>query len=113
VALCHLLAMANPAADGRYLMVTTSLAWRAVAEVLRAALPTARIPSDVEAGGGVQYPQALVSLQRAHDLGVNFTPIETSLRDCALSLYARGYLSAVIPPAADPRQPPAAAVPAV
>ena len=107
-ALAHLLAMAAPAAAGqRVLMIAGSISWRTVADILRAALPGARVPTAVEPGPA-PYPQALASTRTAAHLGVVFTPIEDSLRDCALSLYARGFLEKVIAPAYDPRQLPPA-----
>lgn len=36
---------------------------------------------------------------KVHELGLRYTPIEIALRDCALSLYAKGFLRDVIPPA--------------
>jgi len=105
VALCHVLAMDTPTASGRYLTIAGSLSWRTVCDIMRRTLPGARIPSEVEEGPA-PHPQALASQKRAHDLGVVFTPLEDSIRDCTLSLFASGFLAAVVPAKGDPRQPP-------
>jgi len=103
VADAHWRAMRSPAAEGRYMVISASIAWRDVAAVMRQALPGARVPTAVEPGPA-SYPQAVASHRRVHALGVRLTPVEDSLRDCALSLYAKGFLDAVMPPAGDPRQ---------
>jgi nucleoside-diphosphate-sugar epimerase len=104
VALCHVLAMENPTAAGRYILIATSIAWRTAADILRKTLPSAKVPTEVDAGPAPP-PQALSSIKKVHDLGVSYTPVEDSLRDCALSLYANGFLDGVIPAVGDPRQP--------
>lgn len=113
VAAAHVLALdhANPAARGRICMTAGSLSWRAMAEILRATLPGAPVPQAVEPGPP-PHPQAYVSTRKAVALGVRMTPMEESLRDAALSLYARGHLDAVLPPLVDPRQPPLPDTPA-
>jgi len=103
VARCHVLAGEKREAHGRYLLIATSIPWRAVAAVLRKTLPGARVPTEVEAGPP-PHPQALASCRKVFELGVHYTPIEVSLRDCALSLYSKGLLDGVIAPATDPRQ---------
>jgi len=103
VAQCHILAGETPSASGRYLMIAASMPWRAVCDVLRATLPSAPIPRDVEPGP-VPYPQALASVRKPCELGVRFTPVEISLRDCALSIYGKGLLADAIPPVLDARQ---------
>lgn len=42
--------------------------------------------------------QALWSMLRTASLGVVYTPVETSIRDCALSMYSKGLLAGVIAP---------------
>lgn len=113
VAAAHVLALdaANPAARGRICMTAGSLSWRAMAEILRATLPGAPVPRAVEPGPP-PHPQAYVSTRKAVALGVRLTPMEESLRDAALSLYARGHLEAVLPPLVDRRQPPLPDTPA-
>jgi nucleoside-diphosphate-sugar epimerase len=110
-AAAHAAAMDAPGDAGveRVLMIAGSVSWRTAADVLRATLPGARVPTAVEPGPP-PFPQALASRRVATHLGVVFTPIEDSLRDCALSLFAKGFLDGVIAPADDSRQlPPTAA----
>lgn len=84
-------------------MIAGSMSWRTVCDVLRSTLPSAPIPREVDAGA-VPYPQALASTRKPFELGVRFTPIEISLRDCALSIYGKGLLESVIAPVRDARQ---------
>jgi hypothetical protein len=37
------------------------------------------------------------SQRKPHSLGITFTPVEDSLRDCALSIFAKGFLEKVLP----------------
>jgi len=104
VAEAHIRAMQTPSAAGRYLVVATSISWRAVGAILRRALPEARVPTAVE-DGPAPYPQALASHKRLHELGVCMTPVEDSLRDCALSLRDKGFLKLMAQPAAAAAQP--------
>ena len=45
-----------------------------------------------------QHHQAIWSNARTHGLGVVYTPVEDSIRDCALSMFAKGFLEGVIEP---------------
>lgn len=106
-ALAHYLAMENPRAHGRYLLINESLPWRVICDMLRRVLPGTNVPTAIEGGEGqpAPYPQALSSKRKVrNELGLSYTPVEDSLRDCALSLFALGYLDAVIKPMKDPRQ---------
>ena len=86
---------ANPAGGApspeRYLLVAGSLPWRAIAEAARAAVPSARVPTEVDAGPP-STPQALCSGRAEWRLGVRFRPMEDSIEDAARSLVAQGYL---------------------
>lgn len=86
VADAHVRAMVDPSARGRYQIVTCSIAWRCVCDILRPVLPEGfELPAEVEPGPA-PYPQGLNSQERATELGVRFTPIEVTLRDCVQSL---------------------------
>lgn len=50
VALAHVLAVENGSAQGRYLLCSSSIAWRTVCDLLRRVLPNAKIPTEVEEG---------------------------------------------------------------
>lgn len=97
VALAHVLALEDVDAEGRYLLIGQSIPWRVFAEVLRETVPGAPVPSAEEAGPP-GYPQAVFSLKRTHDLFARAgqcypTPVEDSIRDCALSMVAKGVVS--------------------
>jgi nucleoside-diphosphate-sugar epimerase len=56
VALAHVLALENPAAEGRYLLIGQSIPFRTFADLLRRVMPGARVPVAVEPGPP-SYPQ--------------------------------------------------------
>lgn len=75
----------------RYLLVAGSLPWRAIGEAARAAVPGARVPTQVDAGPP-SMPQALCSACAEWALGVRYRPMEDSIADAARSLLEQGYL---------------------
>ena len=108
VAMAHVLAAAGGngrprlAADGsgrqthpeRYLLVAGSLPWKAIADVLRAALPRgAPIPTALDSDAP-SLPQALCSQAASHRLGVRYRPMEVSITDAAQSFVECGLLQA-------------------
>lgn len=115
VAMIHISALETPSASGRYLAIAGNMAWRTVCDILRKTIPGAAVPTEVEKDSSgcvtTPYPQALASVRKvANDLGIYYSPLEDSLRDCALSLMARGYLDKVVKPLEDKRQTPTAPV---
>ena len=128
VAAAHIRALMDERSEGRYLLCAQSIPWRVFANVLRATLPGARVPTR-EDEGPPSYPQvrtrfttaqlvftasasstfllarspcfatqALWSTLRTFSLGIVYTPVEISIRDTALSFYAKGMLDDVIAP---------------
>ncbi|KAF8038614.1 hypothetical protein BT93_B1213 [Corymbia citriodora subsp. variegata] len=80
VALAHILAFENPSAGGRYCVI------------LRNLYPTLHLPEKCED----EKPFALkyeISRKKAEALGVNFTPLEVSLRDTVECLKEKGFIS--------------------
>jgi cinnamoyl-CoA reductase len=97
VAAAHVLAIDSdarlpPRARERYLLVAGNLPWAAVCARLRAALPRARVPTEVE-DGPPAAPQAYCDTSAAWRLGVRFRPIEESIDDAALSFVEAGHLN--------------------
>jgi nucleoside-diphosphate-sugar epimerase/putative methionine-R-sulfoxide reductase with GAF domain len=81
------------AAPERYLLVAGSLPWRAIADVLRGALPKGQpIPTQLDSAAP-STPQALCSQLAAHSLGVRFRPMETSIAEAAQSYVEWGLLA--------------------
>lgn len=114
VAMAHVLACAGGAGrprlsiDGsgrqthpeRYLLVAGSMPWRAIGEVIRAALPRgAPVPTEVDPGPP-SLPQALCSQAASYRLGVRYRPMEVSIGEAVQSYLEWGLLP--LSPAAVP-----------
>ncbi|GFP87032.1 cinnamoyl-coa reductase 1 [Phtheirospermum japonicum] len=78
----HILAFENPSANGRYLMVERTAHFSELTRILR----------ELCADDQPYQPTYQVSKERAKSLGVNFTPLEQSVKETAESLKEKGFL---------------------
>ncbi|OMP06181.1 NAD-dependent epimerase/dehydratase [Corchorus capsularis] len=88
----HVSAFENSSAHGRYLLVERVMHCSDIVQVLRKLYPALRLPekcADEELG----MPVFQVSKERAKSLGVNFTPLEVSLKDTVESLREKNFFS--------------------
>ncbi|KAK8593820.1 hypothetical protein V6N12_045893 [Hibiscus sabdariffa] len=92
VANAHVLAFENPSACGRYLLVERAVHCSEVVEALRKLYPSLSLPEKC-GDGNPGVPIFQVSKERAKSLGVNFTPMEVSLKDTVESLKEKNLFS--------------------
>ncbi|KAG8363630.1 hypothetical protein BUALT_Bualt19G0042400 [Buddleja alternifolia] len=87
VAHAHILVFENPSTTGRYILVEQSINCFEALQILRNLYPSLNIPNNV-AGS----PTFQVSKTKAQVLGINFTPLEVSLKDTIDSLIEKNFL---------------------
>ncbi|XVE90417.1 hypothetical protein DITRI_Ditri20bG0076300 [Diplodiscus trichospermus] len=85
VATAHVLAFENSSACGRYLLVEKAMHCSEVVEALRKLYPALSLP-EICADEKLGLPVFQVSKDRAKSLGINFTPLEVSIKDTVESL---------------------------
>ncbi|PON84853.1 NAD(P)-binding domain containing protein [Trema orientale] len=91
VALAHIQAFEVPSASGRYCVVGHVVHLSEALNILRQLYPTLSVPEECEDDKPlVQAYQ--VSNEKAKSLGINFTPLEVSLRDTVESLKEKCFL---------------------
>ncbi|KAB1224977.1 Tetraketide alpha-pyrone reductase 1 [Morella rubra] len=86
----HILAFENPSASGRHCLVASTISCSEVVKILRELFPHFNIP---ENGDEPFVSICKVSKEKAESLGLNFTPVEVSLKDTVESLRAKNFLS--------------------
>ncbi|CAN8311664.1 unnamed protein product [Cochlearia groenlandica] len=85
VALAHVMALETPSANGRYIIDGPLVTTKDIEHVLREFVPHLCI--DDMSGGVDKYSVTYkVCVDKVKSLGIEFTPLETSLRDTVLSL---------------------------
>ncbi|KAK3423006.1 hypothetical protein EUGRSUZ_G03356 [Eucalyptus grandis] len=92
VAHAHILAFENHSAHGRYCLVAKTVHCHDVLQILRNLYPTLHLPKKCED----EKPFSLkneISTKKAEALGVDFTPLEVSLRDTVECLKEKGFIS--------------------
>ncbi|EYU46247.1 hypothetical protein MIMGU_mgv1a010028mg [Erythranthe guttata] len=91
VANAHILAFENPSANGRYCMVESVAHFSEIANILRGLYPTFRLPEKC-ADDKPFVPTYQVSKERAKSLGVEFTPLEESIKETVESLEEKNFV---------------------
>ncbi|PON57528.1 hypothetical protein TorRG33x02_293660, partial [Trema orientale] len=91
VALIHIKAFEVPSASGRYCVVGHVKHVSEALEILRSLYPTLSIPEKCE-DDQPPAPTHQISQEKAKSLGIEFTPLEVSLRDTVESLKEKGFL---------------------
>ncbi|KAG6713509.1 hypothetical protein I3842_05G157100 [Carya illinoinensis] len=92
VANAHILAFENPSASGRYCLVGRVLQFFEFVKLMHELFPDINIPEKC----GDDHPFAssyMVSRERAESLGLNFTPVEVTLKDTFESLRASNFFN--------------------
>ncbi|KAL8547587.1 hypothetical protein ACS0TY_007059 [Phlomoides rotata] len=88
VAYAHILGFENPSAKGRYCLVGTTLSRSEILHELHKLYPSINVPSTA-----TEYPTYNVSKKKTESLGINFMPLETSLKDTVENLMENNFLS--------------------
>lgn len=91
VAMAHILAYESASANGRYLLVDRVAHFSEVVKILRDLYPTLQIPEKCE-DDKPYVPIFQVSKEKAKSLGLEFTPLEVSLKDTVESLKEKNFL---------------------
>ncbi|XP_014499795.1 cinnamoyl-CoA reductase 1 [Vigna radiata var. radiata] len=90
VANAHILAYENASANGRYILVERVIHHSQAVQILRDIYPTLPLPD--KCVDDKPYPPAYqFSKERAKSLGLEFTPLEVSLKDTVESLREKGF----------------------
>ncbi|KAM4085125.1 hypothetical protein ACJW30_10G003300 [Castanea mollissima] len=92
VANAHILAFESPLATGRYCLVGRVLHCYEVVKILHELFPDLNLP-EKSVDDNPFVPTYQVSKERAENLGLNFTPLEVSLKDTLESLKEKKFLS--------------------
>ncbi|XP_042491718.1 phenylacetaldehyde reductase-like isoform X2 [Macadamia integrifolia] len=92
VADAHILAYENPSANGRYLLVERVTHYSEVVKTLHELYPTLHLPEKC-ANDKPYVPTYQVSQEKAKSLGINFIPLEVSLKETVKSLKDKGFLN--------------------
>ncbi|KAL3732669.1 hypothetical protein ACJRO7_029336 [Eucalyptus globulus] len=92
VALAHILAFENHSAHGRYCLVGEVVHCHDALQILRNLYPTSHLPEKCEDEKPFSSKYE-ISRKKAEALGVNFTPLEASLRDTVECLKEKGFIS--------------------
>ncbi|KAB1224862.1 Tetraketide alpha-pyrone reductase 1 [Morella rubra] len=87
----HIQAFETPAASGRYCVVGRVVHYSEAFKILQKICPSLHLPEKFE-DDKPSLPVYKVSQDRARSLGINFIPLEVSLRDTVESLKEKGFL---------------------
>uniref|UniRef100_A0A0A9CIN4 NAD-dependent epimerase/dehydratase domain-containing protein n=1 Tax=Arundo donax TaxID=35708 RepID=A0A0A9CIN4_ARUDO len=91
VALAHILAYEVPSANGRYCMVERIAHHSELVNIIRKMYPTIPLP-DKCADDKPFVPTYQVSKEKIRSLGIEFIPLETSLKETIESLKEKGFV---------------------
>ncbi|PON57530.1 hypothetical protein TorRG33x02_293680, partial [Trema orientale] len=92
VALAHIQAFEVASASGRYCLGGHVVHISEALNILRPLYPTLRIPEKCEDEKPLT-PTHQISKEKAKSLGIEYTPLEVSLRDTVESLKEKGFLN--------------------
>ncbi|XP_050209185.1 phenylacetaldehyde reductase-like [Mercurialis annua] len=92
VACAHIKALESSSAAGRYFLIESDVHYSEILKIVHQLYPTLQLPQKCDAGMGslIMYK---VSKDKAKTLGIDFIPLEVSLKDTIESLKEKGYLS--------------------
>lgn len=92
VANAHILGFENPSASGRHCMVERVQHYSEIVKILRNLYPAMKIAEKCADDQPFQ-PTYQVSKEKAKSLGIDFTPLEKSIKDTVESLKEKNFLS--------------------
>ncbi|CAH1416528.1 unnamed protein product [Lactuca virosa] len=93
VATAHILAFENPQANGRYCLVGEVIRSSEIMKILNKHYPVLGHSEKYKDGNGGEPVPYTVSRAKAESLGVEFTPLEVSIKDTVESLKEKNFLS--------------------
>lgn len=93
VALAHIKAFEVPSAKGRYLLVGTVTYSTEVTRILQQLYPALDLPNAIRDGDKEKPPLYKVSNEKAKSLGIDFLPLEVSVKDTFESLVEKNFLN--------------------
>lgn len=93
VAIAHILAFENPEANGRYCVVGNVIHSSEIIKIVDKLYPTLGLYKGYKDGKDVEPQLYTVSRVKAEGLGVEFTPLEVSIKDTIESLKEKNLLS--------------------
>ncbi|GJY40573.1 cinnamoyl-CoA reductase 1-like protein isoform X2 [Tanacetum coccineum] len=93
VALAHILAFENPEANGRYCVVESVIHSSQILKIVEKLYPTLDHSEKYKDSKGVESLIYSVSRVKTEGLGVEFTPLEVSIKDTIESLKEKNWLS--------------------
>ncbi|KAI3464157.1 hypothetical protein Pfo_020820 [Paulownia fortunei] len=88
VAYAHIMSFENPSASGRYCLVGTTISHSETQQILHKLYPSISFP--IIATENTTYQ---ISKKKAESLGINFMPLEVSLKDTVENLKENNFLS--------------------
>ncbi|XP_071902074.1 cinnamoyl-CoA reductase CAD2-like [Coffea arabica] len=91
VANAHILAFENPSASGRYCLVERVVHYSEVVKILREIYPSSKLPEKC-ADDEPFVPTYQVSKEKAKNLGLEFIPLEQSIKETVESLKEKNFL---------------------
>ncbi|XP_027078361.1 cinnamoyl-CoA reductase 1-like [Coffea eugenioides] len=91
VANAHVLAFENPSASGRYCLVERVAHYSEVVKILHTLYPSVKLPEKC-ADDKPFVPTYQVSKEKAKSLGLEFTPLEQSIKETVESLKEKNFL---------------------
>ncbi|XP_034680381.1 cinnamoyl-CoA reductase 1-like [Vitis riparia] len=92
VAMAHIQAYELPTARGRYCLVGSILHCSETMKILRKLYPALNLPEKC-ADDKPYEPTYMVSQEKTKSLGIDFTPLEVSLKDIVESLREKNFVS--------------------
>ncbi|XP_050209186.1 phenylacetaldehyde reductase-like [Mercurialis annua] len=92
VAYAHIQALEISSAAGRYCLIESNVQYSEVLKIIHQLYPTLQLPQKCDAGLG-SLTVCNVSKDKAKTLGIDFIPLEVSLKDTIESLKEKGFLS--------------------
>eukprot|EP01138_Halocafeteria_seosinensis_P004446 gb/GECG01004548.1/.p1 GENE.gb/GECG01004548.1/~~gb/GECG01004548.1/.p1 ORF type:complete len:330 (+),score=41.68 gb/GECG01004548.1/:1-990(+) len=96
VSRAHIAVAEKPESAGRYLLAPYSEHWAKIINILKEGdhpgVQKSKIPSTTEESDKKPFPTLLDNSKAEEELGITWTPLETSLKDHMASLHAHGYL---------------------
>lgn len=93
VAFAHILALEIPSANGRYCLAETVAPYSEIVKMLRELYPNTALPEKSSNDDNSLNQSCQVSKKKAQSLGIDYIPLETSLKETVESLKQQGFIS--------------------
>ncbi|CDP18890.1 unnamed protein product [Coffea canephora] len=93
VACAHIHAFEIPSANGRYCVVGKNVHWSEIVKILRQLFPTLQLPNKGSPNSTFGMGEFEVSMEKTKGLGINFIPLEVSLKDTVESFKEKNFIT--------------------